>query len=193
MDISRFPFSRSGRRRTLGRELSSSHALPSLRLSRAPRSPRAAWRTRVRRPVGRERSNGVEARAGPPQPLQPGPSCCCNPASGPGPSDPAGEQRRPRGASARVPGGRGAAALTGMDVTCPGSLRLPARCLPAGLHPFQQKEHLLAVDRGWQSRRRLTGHVPGRRLRLEDRRAGLFLRTGSEAPSVFTPTCAPLS
>lgn len=83
--------------------------------------------------------------------------------------------------------------MTGMDVTCPGSLRLPARCLPAGLHPFQQKEHLLAVDRGWQSRRRLTGHVPGRRLRLEDWLAGLFLCTGSEAPSVFTPTCAPLS
>lgn len=78
-----------------------------------------------------------------------------------------------------------------MDVTCPGSLRLPARCLPAGLHPFQQKEHLLAVDRGWQSRRRLTGHVPGRRLRLEDRRAGLFLRTGSEAPVRVHPHLCP--
>lgn len=99
-----------------------------------------------------------------------------------------------RGEPRRVSlGAGGSAALARMDVTCPGSLRLPARCLPAGLHPFQQKEHLLAVDRGWQSRRRLTGHVPGRRLRLEDRRAGLFLRTGSEAPSVFTPTCAPLS
>lgn len=81
--------------------------------------------------------------------------------------------------------------MTGMDVTCPGSLRLPARCLPAGLHPFQQKEHLLAVDRGWQSRRRLTGHVPGRRLRLEDRRAGLFLRTGSEAPVRVHPNLRP--
>ena len=45
----------------------------------APRSPRAAWRTRVRRPVGRERSNGVEARAGPPQPLQPGPGLLLQP------------------------------------------------------------------------------------------------------------------
>lgn len=66
-----------------------------------------------------------------------------------------------------------------MDVTCPGS---PPGAFLLGSIPSSRRSIFSQWTRGWQSRRRLTGHVPGRKLRLEDRLAGLFLCRGSEAP-----------
>ena len=62
----------------------------------APLSPRAAWRTRVRRPWEGSDPTGWRRGQGHPSPCSQALGCCCIPASCPGSSDPGDEQRRPR-------------------------------------------------------------------------------------------------